>query len=401
MKRFLILFIPLLLISNGLISQVWTQRSKLTGGVRHSASAFVLNDKGYVCTGDNGNLLNELWEYDPLFDQWQQRADLTGVARRSAVGFSIGQYGYVGCGWNGSSSYYSFYKYDPSNNSWSAISAYPGEAGRNCFAESANGKGYVGGGLIAAGFSFADDFWEYDPSTDQWDQLSDIPFGDRSGGIMFSINDIIYFGQGHNGIGDFNDLWAYDPANDSWEQKANMPGVGRIQSTAFVADDVAIVGGGWRLGVGTELNDYYEYDPAIDTWSTVPGFVNGRRGVSVGFGIGLAGYIATGWDSLNSPIDDLWEYNLYTSVEENEEFNIEVDVYPLPSDGMVNFQYSIKEAKADLLIYNPLGELIRSDVLTSSSGKYQLDLSGQNAGIYIYEIRTNNGSRTGLLPLVK
>ncbi len=104
-------------------SDAWTQKADFAGGIREGAFGFSLDidndsitDKGYIGAGDNGSMLQDFWEYDPVKNTWIARKDFGNgnpVARSNAAAFSIGGKGYVGTGWNGSNSFKDFWEYTP------------------------------------------------------------------------------------------------------------------------------------------------------------------------------------------------------------------------------------------------------------------------------------------------
>jgi hypothetical protein len=72
--------------------------------VRGSAVGFVIGDKGYLATGQNGSNVNTVWEYNFATDVWVQKTNFERSTRNAAVGFSAGGKGFVGLGTN--STYY-------------------------------------------------------------------------------------------------------------------------------------------------------------------------------------------------------------------------------------------------------------------------------------------------------
>lgn len=163
----------------------WTQKADFGGTARHTAVGFVIGDKAYVGTGNDGIDRKDFWEYDPVADVWSQIADFGGVPREAAEAFSIGSKGYVGTGW-----------------------------GQN-------------------GSAFYGDFWEYNPATNEWSQKADVGGLPRRGGVGFSIGNKGYIGIGHNVNGYVLDFWEYDPVADTWTRKSDFPGSGRENLVGF------------------------------------------------------------------------------------------------------------------------------------------------------------------------
>ena len=95
----------------------WTKRKSISDAspdpyddhysiIRKNAVAFVMNDRAYVSTGENGKILRDTWEYDFASDLWFQKTDFEGVDRSNAVGFAVKNRGFVVSG-NNSAFYFS------------------------------------------------------------------------------------------------------------------------------------------------------------------------------------------------------------------------------------------------------------------------------------------------------
>jgi N-acetylneuraminic acid mutarotase len=65
---------------------------------RWNASAFVIGDKGYLSTGENGLYYTYSWEYDFASDLWAQKTPFEGPATTGAVGFGISGKGFIATG---------------------------------------------------------------------------------------------------------------------------------------------------------------------------------------------------------------------------------------------------------------------------------------------------------------
>lgn len=63
---------------------------------RTQAVGFVINNKGYLATGNVSNT----WEYDPVTDRWTEKTAFDGTSRTGAVGFTVKGGGYVATGAN-------------------------------------------------------------------------------------------------------------------------------------------------------------------------------------------------------------------------------------------------------------------------------------------------------------
>ncbi|MGH2644723.1 MAG: T9SS type A sorting domain-containing protein, partial [Chitinophagaceae bacterium] len=66
-------------------------------------------------------------------------------------------------------------------------------------------------------------------------------------------------------------------------------------------------------------------------------------------------------------------------------------VYPNPASSQINFEVlNNNEGAYEIIVYNFLGK--RLDDLKNVSGTRQLDLSNYFSGIYIYQVRDQNGN---------
>lgn len=63
--------------------------------IRSKAVAFVMNNKAYITTGENGSLLRDTWEYDFATDTWTSKTAFEGAARSGASGFSLANRGFL------------------------------------------------------------------------------------------------------------------------------------------------------------------------------------------------------------------------------------------------------------------------------------------------------------------
>ncbi|MFT3749610.1 MAG: kelch repeat-containing protein [Agriterribacter sp.] len=95
--------------------QAWTQLRKISNVsdesydddyaiVRSKAVAFVMNDKAYIATGQNGSVYKDTWEYDFATDTWKSKTPFEGAARLGASAFSLNNRGFVLLGTTSSSS---------------------------------------------------------------------------------------------------------------------------------------------------------------------------------------------------------------------------------------------------------------------------------------------------------
>jgi N-acetylneuraminic acid mutarotase len=106
------------------------------------------------------------------------------------------------------------------------------------------------------------------------------------------------------------------PAQNSWEKKTSFAASKRARAVAFT-----IAGRGY-LATGedtldNEMNDLWEYDPGSDSWTQKANIPAAGRRDAVGFSIGTKGYVGTGIDAseafLGNTLADFWEYSPVTN----------------------------------------------------------------------------------------
>lgn len=126
-------------------NNTWIRKPSLSTK-RQDCSSVASSTKGYIIGGQdqNGNTIQEIWEYDPSRDMWKQITYLNEIGRRvNSCAFIIGDFIYL---FGGNSSNNDFWKYSISNTNWSKVgyslptALYNYEAG-NVFVH--NGFAYV------------------------------------------------------------------------------------------------------------------------------------------------------------------------------------------------------------------------------------------------------------------
>ena len=158
--------------------------------------------KGYVVTSDE---TDNFWEYNPSTNSWTKKSDYPGVhlpGEYPQTGFVVNDKVYVYSADEGSNPH-SAYKYDPESDTWSSIAS-PNHIGSTSSETgfSVNGKGYIRSDLS---------MFIYDPVMNSWEieTNSDVS-GRRSFSMAIELNGKVYFGGGYYML----DWWEYDPAFD-------------------------------------------------------------------------------------------------------------------------------------------------------------------------------------------
>ncbi|MFK7948434.1 MAG: hypothetical protein AB8G11_12660 [Saprospiraceae bacterium] len=200
-------------------SNTWHSTPNVPNPSRVGAFGFSINNKGYIGTGYNSNLsptnyYEDFWEYDISSNTWTQKADFGGQNWVNATAFSINGKGYVGTGdEDGNHFQKDFWEYDPSTNTWTQKADFGGVGRRNAIGFSINGKGYIGTGSNGTNGNFyLKDFWQYNPTSNTWIRKADCSNEIRSSAGSFVIAGKGYVGLGYDGSNNpLNDFWAYIP----------------------------------------------------------------------------------------------------------------------------------------------------------------------------------------------
>jgi N-acetylneuraminic acid mutarotase len=297
---FLILSSIIAFVGHSQTANYWVKKGDFPGSKRERAVSFAIGNYGYMTTGvDTSELvLNDLWQYDPALDVWSQKANLLGAARRDAVGFAIAGKGYVVAGIDNDESFVGnilndLWQYDPVTNTWVQKANYPGGSGLGIYFATGftiDSKGYVCCGKKGPN-NYSNELWEYKPSIDEWTQRASFP-----GGVRYQLSSFSIGYEGYVGLGATQDIfksdfWKYSPGTNSWTQVANLPGNERGSATTFS------VGGRGFVCLGSDgglLDDLWEYKPETDTWFSRATFSGSERKNAISFTVNDRVFVATG-----------------------------------------------------------------------------------------------------------
>ncbi|MFT3904637.1 MAG: kelch repeat-containing protein [Niabella sp.] len=157
----------------------WQQKADLPNK-KSEAVAFVYDNKAYVVTGqNNGSLSVDLAVYDPSTNAWTKKRNInssnseetydddygSNITRKNAVAFVLGNKAFISTGNNGSV-LKTTWVYDIASDLWSQKTAFEASSGREgAVAFVVNNKAFVGlGNNSSARF---DDVWRFDPDAAQ------------------------------------------------------------------------------------------------------------------------------------------------------------------------------------------------------------------------------------------
>ncbi|TYA74643.1 T9SS type A sorting domain-containing protein [Seonamhaeicola marinus] len=91
-------------------------------------------------------------------------------------------------------------------------------------------------------------------------------------------------------------------------------------------------------------------------------------------------------DSVKIKTDKACEGELIKSID----FYSDIEPYPNPTSGNFKLSLPINEGRIPIEIYDIRGQLITSDIFTINSGEIELNLSGNNAGMYFVKLNLDN-----------
>jgi len=195
----------------------WQQMSSLPGTARWASVSF---DDGMVCTGlfEGGIPTNECWHYDVATNTWSQRADLPGVGRHRAAGSGANTMVIGGMDPDGNV-LNDVLQYDSSSDTWASVPiTLPAERfGGDAVFEPIQGTTYFLAGA-SSNNTFHDDMWMFNGGG--WEFLPPFPGGDRRGGVIatgapYPNAQYIYYGTGVDDVQRYGDWWVYVNLSES------------------------------------------------------------------------------------------------------------------------------------------------------------------------------------------
>ena len=285
-------------------------------GGRASASACVLNGKGYVFGGRDadGICYKDLWQYDPATDSWTSKGTMPGRARVNACMIAYQGCLYVGLGFAGGGAYNDdkylrdWWRWNPATDKWDTLARYPDIA-------TIAAVPYIVGDRIYAIYGASDCFtraltW-YDVAGDSWYREEDNHFRAQSGfkGAGAKVLDTYYYGLGYNSVNQ-NQWYRVDLLNDKWTKCTSLPGKGRTFSAYCASNRYIYVFGGRYFGGdmtgGEVFADIMRYDPEADSWARGGAMPCGRAENQIAFSIGDKVYFGMGEDKNGNIIQHLY-----------------------------------------------------------------------------------------------
>ncbi|HEY6161686.1 MAG TPA: kelch repeat-containing protein [Bacteroidia bacterium] len=428
-------------------ANTWTRKADMAGGARYAATAATSGNKAYAglgVVGGNGPFFNDWWEYDPAADTWTRKADCPAQARSGASSFTINSAVYVCAGSDVTTNSYfnDLWKYDPLSNSWSAKAPAPVQPRAGGMGFSINGSGYFGLGKNFSSGVHYHDLWKYDANANGWIQQTDFPGSARWAAAVFVIGNSAYAGTGNANNAYTNDMyrWCAKPGKPvavfgptsicsgttdvftcspvagavsyTWTLPGGWSGnsaTNSISATAGSAGGVLTVCANSECGSGPLQYFTVSVDPAPPTPTITQNAATLFSSPATGYQWYLDNNVITGaiaqsyTPALNgnysveitgnngcTAMSDPYPFN---SVGVKETGNEDLlSVFPNPGNGIFTLQFSYAQTGNDLFVYDELGEIVFHKAADKGPGETQaIDLSSSPKGIYLLEIRNDNG----------
>lgn len=84
--------------------------------------------------------------------------------------------------------------------------------------------------------------------------------------------------------------------------------------------------------------------------------------------------------------------NMTTGIVNNSSPSSGIVIYPNPSKGIFTMQWSVVRGQWSVEVYNVLGQQVFSNYQITKLSNYQIDLSAQPNGIYLYKAESESGN---------
>lgn len=204
------------------VANSWTPIAPFPGSARYNAVAFTLGDKGYVGSGYDGSDLQDMYTYTPSTGLWEQIKSMNR-RRSAATAFVLDNKAYVCSGDNNGTALNDLLVYDPVAKDWSEkrkltdISDesydddYTGITRINAVSFVLNNKAYLATGQSG---SYSTTVWEYDAANDQWTRKTDFEGKVREGAVAMTLKNRGFVLAGRNGSEYYYNMFEFHPADE-------------------------------------------------------------------------------------------------------------------------------------------------------------------------------------------
>jgi N-acetylneuraminic acid mutarotase len=252
------------------MTDTWTKKADMP--TPRMCDTCAVNGKIYAIGGTQGppffDPLATVEEYDPATDTWTRKADMS-MARRCPVSavngkiYAIGGRGeqFGGTGDNGEDLAI-VEEYDPATDTWTRKTDMPTvrSGPSTCVV---NGKIYaIGGytGIVEQGARIYSTVEEYDPATDSWTTRTPMATA-RAAFATCAVYGKIYAFAGTPFTTYYSTTEEYDVATDTWARKTDIPTPRSNFGASMVNGKIYVIGG--RTWGDTVIATVEEYDTGL------------------------------------------------------------------------------------------------------------------------------------------
>jgi N-acetylneuraminic acid mutarotase len=381
------LIVSLLFMFGISFGQSWNKLQDFPGVARDDGATFTIGNKVYGGTGlqVGWTCANDFYVFDLTTETWGVIAPLPLIASRQyAVGFSILEKGYVFGGVNDSGNLLNdLWEYNPTTNSWQQKSSMPSIGRSGSLAFVINNIVYIVGGRTATQNAIPET-WMYNPSTNSWTQLTNLPINGTWRGVAFANNSKGYVGLGKNNLDQYHKLfYEYTPSTNMWSPVLGYSHIGRAYTGfAQIGNFGYLFGGADSLGFID--NSFEKIDLTNFSTLVLNSFTSISRKGCMAFVGNSSFYITTGVSS-TARFNETWKASNVVSINDFEKDET-VSVFPNPTAN--NFTVTLKNTKLKFVkMYNFLGQ----EVLFVESNNPEVNISTSlEAGVYSLHICTEN-----------
>ncbi len=379
----------------------WVKKNDFTGLKRERTSSFVIQNTAYVYGGIDTTEVSksDLWKYNTQLDTWTQLADLPGSSRRDAIAFSLNDLGYIGLGMDSSSAtngnlLKDLWQYNPTTNTWLQKADFPGATGNGIYFATSfalDNKGYVCGGKYGPS-QYTNQLWEYKPANDSWTQRKPYPGGIRYQLSSFTIGQFAYVGLGTDQNFYKKDFYRYSPGNNTWIQIQDFGGGERGSASAFSIQERGFICLGTNGGL---RDDLWSYSPYTNQWTQKAFYGGSSRKGAFAFVIRDTAYVGTG-KGVSGKKESIHAYIPNLVLGENTLEVSSVQIFPNP---FMDFIQIRNAENSQWMLYNTAGELVKTFEVTSNA--MQIEMNDLPKGIYyLHKISPQKENQT-YLKLIK
>ena len=376
-------------------AQTWNQSADFPSTERDDGVVFVIGNNAYCGTGLKTGWLesNDFYSFDMNSDSWSTIETLPKDKKRQyAVGFSSLNYGYVFGGVNDGNFLNDIWQYDPVTNKWTEKSKLPsiGRNGVACFV--IKNIAYIIGGKTVSNVT-NNELWAYDMTNDTWSKKNNLPFGAcwRSSATTVKDKGYLIFGIDQNNKF-YSELFEYNPTIDSWKKISDFPGIGRSYSSLNSINNELFLMGGVDT-FGTYYNDMWHFNLISLKWKQLNSLPSTGRKGGVCFNNSTTIYYSTGIDQGNNRLKETWKCDNPNEIKEVFESE-KLLIYPNPINEIVILEIPnfVSNQGSKFSLFDNFGKNILTKSITEKIT--EINLSKLSKGFYFIRVEIKESIRT-------